>query len=210
MIVSGSGDMAEVFLESHLKTYSGLEGRDPGRWSLARGEASLTFQEKDRQSDRGLIVDLFAAIPVPDKAVPLTDILEFKEKRRAELVALRHHLDEIYQSIVNSADKPHAKAAALQAMDSALVDLLKVSQESGLKMKLSGLEAKIDVLDLKSGVMAAVGALGYGLPLTAAAIAGIAGALVPSFTIKNGFSIKREKRSATPFEYVSRYHRDLF
>jgi len=52
---------------------------------------------------KGLGLELIEAIPLPDKDVPLNEILEFKLKRNDEFVALRTELDSI-GSALNSAE----------------------------------------------------------------------------------------------------------
>lgn len=208
--LGGSGG-SELMLDAFVGTFRQLDERDPGRWSLARGEKSLTFPEQYLEEGKGgLSVKLLQAIPVPSKDVPLADLLEFRDKRRAELLALREHLDSIYQTIENSAEKSHASAAALDALDRTIGDLLKVSKESSWKFILSGLELKVDVLDFKLGSAVALGALQMGLPISTSILSGLGATVVPTISIKNGVSLKRSKPSSSPFEYVTYFHRDLF
>lgn len=208
--VSAGGEVASLMFESHMNTFRALDARDAGKWSVARGETSMGFRPDEVVADRGFVLELLQAIPVPNRDVPLDDILQFKLKRHAELIALRHHLENVYLQIGRSLDQDLAKALALEEIDKATSDLLKVGRESGMKLKLSGFDAKLDVLDLKAGSLAALGSFQMGLPLTAALLAGVVASVVPTVSLKSGLGLKKREKSATPFEYVSRFHRDLF
>lgn len=76
-------------------------------------------------------------------------------------------------------------------------------------MLLGGLDAKFE-FDIKAGIVAGAGGLSAGLPLTEATLIGLGVAAVPSFSLKKSVGLKRAKQPTTPFEYVSRYHRELF
>ena len=93
--VQGGGDMAQGYAGAHVHAYRTLDEREPGVWSLGKGENSVSFSDTDVEHGRGALIGLYKAIPVPDKEVPLQDILEFREKRHAELLALRHHIEAI-------------------------------------------------------------------------------------------------------------------
>jgi hypothetical protein len=74
-----------------VSVFDDLNAREPGRWSLAEPKLSqyldafLKSQQPARiEPDRGVLIQLFDCIPVPDQDVPLADILDFKRKRQDE------------------------------------------------------------------------------------------------------------------------------
>jgi len=74
--------MGEKAVELHLAAfYRKLDQSEPGVWSLGTGKNSISFPEREMEEGRGVLVRLYEAIPVPDKDVPLQDILEFRTKR---------------------------------------------------------------------------------------------------------------------------------
>lgn len=119
-VMVSSSAAPEILIETHRAAFHALDPKDPGKWSLARVADADLFGPGYLHHDRGLLVELFEAIPVPDQDVTFEDLLRFKEDRRAELLALRYHLSGIYQEILNSEDKPLAKQEALARLDSAL------------------------------------------------------------------------------------------
>jgi len=104
VVVAGSGVMAQGFVKAHIAAFLKLDKENPGCWALAQGERSLLLQDTHFSDGRGLMVELHRAIPVPDKDVPLADILEFRSKRKDELVRLRSAIDDFYSELLKSAD----------------------------------------------------------------------------------------------------------
>jgi hypothetical protein len=187
------------------------DSKEPGRWSLGKGDGSLSFSDDELKVGQGILLTLHKVIPIPNEDVPLAELLEFKSKRRDELLALRHHLERLYQQIIDSPDVHQSLATELSALDAALKDQLKASCEEKFKWRLSDLNAKVGYkVDWKTW---AAGAGAYatastGLPLAGAVLAGLAGAAAVTFNVSG--SIARKKPTATPFEYVSRFHTELF
>lgn len=209
-IVATVFNVPDLLFEGQIATFKALDARDPNKWSLARGEASLGFRPEEVMPDRGMLLELYQAIPVPNIDVPLDDILQFKAKRAAELLTLRHHLDKLYHEVARSPERDYAKSVALEDIDRAVSDILKVSRESGMKLKLAGLDVKLDIMDFKTGAFSGLAAHHIGLPLSQVALAAIGGAIIPTLSIKSGVALKKREKSTSPFEYVSRFHRDLF
>jgi hypothetical protein len=191
---------SERAYEDYLVTFSELEKSEPGRWSLARVEGTPSTASKEMVSARGAMISLLNAIPVPDRDVPLEDVLEFRRKRRPEMLALRHHLETVAEQIAAAPDRDLALSTELSKLGTALADHERVSKESRFKLRLSDLSAEINLLEIGAPVAAA---LLNGIPVTRSLLTGAAaGAL--RVTIGAGFA--RRKSAATPFEYVMKFH----
>lgn len=205
--ISGGGDAATAFLKAHLASFDFLDRKEPGRWSLARGENSISFPEEQMETRRGLLLQFYDALPIPDKEVPLESVLEFRARRRAELLSLRHHIDDIYLEVLASPDKDLAAISALTAFDKSLSDHIKVSQEAPFRMRLSGLDIKFDWKTIGVGIASHTGATAAGLPLASALLA--AGGLAAMSMLSVTAGIKGRERSNSPFEYVARFNKEL-
>jgi hypothetical protein len=192
-----------MFRHCHVTAFRALDEREPGVWSLATGERSISFLDDELDMDRGALVSIHHAIPVPDKDVPLEDILKFKTRRRDELLSLRHHLDGIYQRVLNAGDGPLALNSEISALERAIVDHMKAAKDSGLVFRWSGLDASINVWP---GAVTAGVLLSQGLSLPEALVAGGAAAL----SVSVGAGLKAGRIQPTPFRYISRYHDELF
>ena len=155
------------------------------------------------EDGRGILVHLHEAIPVPEKDVPLQDILDFKLKRRDELLALRYHLELIYQRIIAAADGELALQSEIGALDKAIVDYLKVAKGTSFRFINTSIEANLNILTALGAGGAAYAA---GLSLTTSLLAGAAAGIV----IQASASLKNHKSSKTPFRYISSFHKRVF
>lgn len=200
---SGRGDAAEIFRNLHISAYMALDEREPGKWSLATGERSISFGDEALDVGRGALVRLHDAIPVPDKDVPLADILEFRARRSDELIALRTHLEAIYQRVIDAGDGELAWASEVEALQRAIHDHIKTSKEAGFRLRLADLGAN---LNLTAAAATAVASYSQGLSL----IPSLVTAAVAGIGVEAGVALKRHKAGPTPFKYVTAYHDEVF
>lgn len=201
--ISGRGDFATAVRDAHVAAFRYLDKENPGRWSLATGERSVSFGDDALELGRGALVRLHGAIPVPDKDVPLQDILEFRIRRSDELLALRTHLETIYQRVISAGDGELVWNTEIEALQRAIQDHIKTSRESGFRLRLADLSASLNLISIGS---TAITAYSMGLPIVPALITGSAAAL----SINVGPALKRHKPSPTPFQYITSYQNEVF
>jgi hypothetical protein len=190
-----------------LGTLDARERAQPGQWSLARGERSLSFADERQVPEGGASFELHQVIPVPDRQVPFDDILSFKQKRSGELKALRHHIEEVVLAIAAAPDQDLAKATEISKLDTALADHIRASKELKFPLRLSSIEARFNTLTVGAGFTVAVTAMNAGLPLAAAALSGASATVLASLQATVGL---RGRDDPSPFEYVSKYHENLW
>lgn len=181
--------------------YHQHEKSDPGIWSVFADDSS---SGSVTEAGRGTLIRLTRAIPVPDRNVPLPEILAFKEKRRPELLDMRFHIEGLYQKIMQSADSALAIQTELGALTVAIDNQLKVSKESRLSFKLSDLNASINFVSAACG---AITAHSLGAPLVASLAAGLGAAV--SVTKGAALKAKTGQTTPSPYRYVSSYHNEL-
>lgn len=206
-----SGLVADFFRASYREALSRKERDEPGRWAVAGGPKQIVFSGPEFHAGRGVLFSLYRTIPVPDKDVPLADILEFKHARKDEILQLVLQMDNFYQSISNSADSEHAFVSALTEIDLRCSELIKVAKESKLPFRLSDLNLNTS---LNIGAIAAVGEFaakgallgaGFGLETLGA----IVGGALPFIGISRDFSFRgreHSKFSDVPFRVVGEIH----
>lgn len=200
-ITSASG--GDILRLPLIRAFQILSEKEPGAWSVATGERSISFLDSELSDGRGALVGLHRAIPVPDKAVPLEDVLNFRRKRRSELLALRHHLETIYGRVSNAGDEALALNSETEALERAVMDYIKSIKGSRLKWRLADLTASVS---LTKGTTVGMAAYAAGLPAISSILTGGMAAL----DIKTGAGLSRGRSSETPFRYVSSYHKELF
>lgn len=76
-----------------------------------------------------LRIDLANCLPVPSGDININDILEFKERRKNEFLALHEHLDELYEQTLLSPDQSLASKKAVSRLVATINELDKVTQE---------------------------------------------------------------------------------
>jgi hypothetical protein len=205
------GDVAQGLARTQIKAFLDLEQREPGQWSFAQGENSILIGDQVLLREKGALVDLYRAIPVPNKDVPLDDILDFKIKRHDELNVLRAEVDT-FLNIVNGADNREDELNRQVALlDAACADVLRIFKEWRFPFRLLNLKISYDfrpLVTMLGGVVAV-----KGLPITSALVASLAGAAIataPAIKITGDFGWQGLRHRLGPYRYVSHYHHELF
>lgn len=203
------GDAARGIAQGQVQAYQDLERAEPGVWSLAQGANSLLWKEGLADEGKGASVELHRAIPVPTQDVPLAEILEFRERRRDELLLLRYYLESFVSGIEQSVDKPLALKKRVLELDQACSNLLSVGKEWQFPIYLSNLKASFNLNPTK--LLSAYGGWEFGKSygLTAAtAVAVVAGA-ASTLDIKADFGIRSIRRPTSPYRYAFRIMEEL-
>jgi hypothetical protein len=141
-------------LHGHEHVFHQLCNIEPGVWSKAQMSNSL--MSKNEVERECIEIELYNSIPIPNVETPLNDILEFKLKRKDELIAFRIHLDDLYQKIISSADIPRAKITELERLEAAIKDVYKVLNESSIKVAIRSMKSVISGVDGIIGVAVGV------------------------------------------------------
>jgi len=126
-----------IFISAQQTAFDVNSKNEPGQWSLAQASNSIFFP--NAVNALAIEFSLKNMLPTPSAEVPLTDILEFKQKRQTELESLRVHLDDVYQLVINSADIPHAMNAQIRRLELSLADLNSTLNESKIKKTITSL-----------------------------------------------------------------------
>lgn len=140
----------ELVEDSFLMTFQRINKAEPGKWSAAVEGRSLCYPPLKKQivskhtgeELSGVLVTLDRALPVPAADVVLDDVLEFRRRRRAELLAFRASMDAMYRLVasVNTATSFERAASTVKA---ALTDLRRITSESSIKFVKGGFEARL-------------------------------------------------------------------
>lgn len=205
------GDAAQGIAKGQIQAYQDLERAEPGSWALAQSESSLLLKEGLVEEGKGALVELHRAIPIPKHDVPLAEILEFKERRRDELILLRHQLESFVSEIEGSADKSLALQKCIAELDQACSNLLAVGKEWQFPVYLSNIKAAFNLTPIKF-----LPSLGFGWKMgepyglvTASLAAGIAG-LISTLEIKGDYGLRSMNRPINPYRYAYQLHEELY
>lgn len=94
-------------------------------------ETPLDFQEKISV----LEMEMINCLPYPTEEIQIAEILEFKEKRKDELLNLRSKMDEIYQIAIIDIQNLRTRNITIDKFKKSILDINKLFDENKFKRK---------------------------------------------------------------------------
>lgn len=205
--VSISGEMSEsAFSAGFFAAFSALDGESPGRWSVARGAQESGLPPEAFGEMTGFRIRLENALPIPSREVCYEDVMNYKERRKNELLSLRYHLDDLSLKISQCESKEFTKNIELEKFIKSLDDYTRVISEENFSKRLASLEVNFNWSGLIVGAIAS-------LPLAAVSVSGFGaafwGACASSITVGSTLGLRGKRDRPSPFDYVLMAGRDL-
>ena len=111
------------------------------RWSST--EHGIFFPEENLAIAKSAQIRLLNLLPVPSESVPVREILEFRENRRALLAELWAGLDGLYLEVAESADPEKASDVVETRLESALNGLSKTLEEDEIEHWFSPIQVQL-------------------------------------------------------------------
>jgi len=204
---SFNGNVGYALLQMQVLALEARNANEPGTWSLAQQSALLASSPEGTVNTRSIEIELYSAIPVPSKDVPLHDVLEFKQRRNSELLQFRAAMDELYQETIGSADIPRAKLQAQDHLERAVRDLHDVFGESFVRRLLASFKVELNVPNIATHAIAgSVAASSFGFPIGVGAAAGAIAASVKfdMAHIRKGANIPERLRDYAYLHHIER------
>lgn len=201
-------DVHEIMLEH---SFNALDNRERGRWALARGPQSRGFSSNMLTPLAAFQLKLHEALPVPAAEVPYDDVHIFKARRKDELIALRHYLDDLALEVSRNGFDGFAETVAFEKFQVALADHVKVSREANFAKRILSLDVTFNWKELltnkslQTAVATGVAGASFGMPLVTAAW----GAVTAAVSLETAAGLKRGGKTGSPFEYIVRAGKDL-
>lgn len=155
-------------------------------WVIHQVGNSIICPDEFKQQRNIIRVDLASVLPVPSGNTPINEVLEFKERRSAELKELHEALDEFYEQILSAPDPDLASKKAVSRLQESILSLNQVSSEKfersrkfdfSVELNLSGKDISVGA---SSGAIIDFLATGYTIPL-----ATLVGAIASTINIKS-------------------------
>jgi hypothetical protein len=210
-IIDGPGGSGgDILVDRQVRAFEQLEQSEPGLWSLSEGESSILIHHRKFTADKGLKVELFRAVPVPERGVPLEEVLEFKRRRISEIRELILCIDSLYSQVVNSKDSATDFRRAVEEIDLRCADAIRVAREERFPFRLASLNfgyslnvgsiASIPLFSSAGGELLRP----YGLE----AVGQLVGATVPLLGISGDIG-RRTNGRPSPFRVAGQLHEEL-
>lgn len=202
----------DLFLNVQFTTLEAFEKKEKGVWSISGGRNSIVSDKAPRHT--GTMIQLLNAVPVPGEDVPLAEILEFKAKRRDELLKFREYFESLSDRITTASDSMDELERTLKEVDLACSDLVKTTREWQYPVKLANSHASVNFdITKASGAATAMYTLLEKTPLslsaTTTSIAAAGAALLSQFKLGGDLAFQRIKRPSSPYKYAYFVQRDL-
>jgi hypothetical protein len=164
-----------VAAATRIKLCKTLSEKTGNIWTLGQSgseELALSGIEKSKEL---LDIRLNSGLPVPSEDTPFEDILNFKEKHKAELERLRYALDVLRENVLSSNDERRALDLAMREISISLADMNKAMSSSGINVLTQAISLYTEnpSISFWSALGGVIGA-SQGIPYEVSAGAGIA------------------------------------
>lgn len=202
--VTGFWELEDLAQKSRYELYRALDQDSPGQWAMNRITATQAIPKEDLGDGRGLLIDISCCLPVPNADTPLEELLEFTIKRRPEKLSLRHHLEGVYQKILQAPDRPLAELGELANLRRESEAYIRCLSENKISGKLASVSAEME-FNVTGAIAVTAASWASGAPIGASVVSGV----VSSIAINLSRGLRKAPLTSTPFEYVSKYHSEL-
>lgn len=212
--ISIASEQAKLFASQHVEAFRDLERNEPGQWVMSEGDRSFIMKNDNFVEGRGQLITLARAIPLPDPHYPMHELLEFKHRRRDEVIGLTHELDRFFSQIANSRDADFELNRLLGVVDKQCADMIKAARESKRKFYVGDIGFSLSVDRIESAVnrtalWAALGSTATGMPLVGGALGGTLGAIASFASLSRSFGARKLETRDSPFRVVATMHEEL-
>lgn len=199
-----SGEMTELYVKSQIKALEINSQLEKGRWTLGQENIDLVLPKEDATAKKGIEIHLFNCLPVPPMEVSFEDILEFKEKRKDELLAFRVLMDNFYQELLKTGDSERAMVSYIEKLKLQIDAIDRTMRESFLKTLKGNLKVRFDFGKIiEKTFFGAAGANALNIPVSAGAVLGLASSFIQ---ISSEISLKPKKISNELKDYAYLYY----
>ena len=119
---------------------------------MGQNSSKLYLPEDKSIKANAVQLELYNCIPVPKEDTPFDDILDFKERRRDELIEFRRVMDDMYDEILSSEYQDLKENRCIEELQNKIIDINRVMDESPIKRVLSSMNVEINISDLAQAV----------------------------------------------------------
>ncbi|HBX5695081.1 TPA: hypothetical protein MH547_04040 [Klebsiella pneumoniae] len=200
--INGSGDFATLLYDANMKFMIDSLARKDINFIASEADKVLIKNSNEVAPDNGELFTLINAIPEPDESVNIHDILEFRLKRKGELENLMNKINELNTRVLNSQNRDLELKVAINEIDKACADVIRLYGESRIKFNLSEVKFNFNIPEIVTNAGAAYfGAKSIGLPETGAILASATYGFSTFVNFSSAMSLRRIDKS-NPFNYV--------
>lgn len=204
--VNAFGTMGgHFFRDAFGEVFRRLDDREPGLWSVARGIDRSSLPDDLLGGLHGFKMKLINALPMPSREVPFDEVISYRERRKSELLALRHHIEELALEAGVRNFEGLAETVKFERFVKSLEEYEAAMRETNFSKVLGSIEIKFNWME--AAKLSTLGGVLFGesLSLKLAAMIGLAS--VVSIESAKGLRLKSER--PRPFEYIFSAQNDI-
>lgn len=185
--------------------YQELDKRERGLWSIWQSPEQSVIPKEELTPDMAFRLEFQRSLLVPSENVPFDDVVMFRDRHQDELMALRHHLEEICIKLSNEGDS-RSITIEVERFDASLAEYLKKARQSNISKVITTIGAEFEwsaairQAILGGGSGGIIAALGQ-FSLVAASTA-IGTGILAGLSIKSTAGLA--KSDTSPFRYIAR------
>ncbi len=114
-------------------------------WSFIENSETVLVPNESTYKPKtpGLLLEFHQALPQPNENTPFEEILEFKNKNKSELLALRTEIDSMCKLVSESEDFNFAKSQQLTRLRKAIDDISSVARENAFTRFIDKIDVEI-------------------------------------------------------------------
>jgi hypothetical protein len=117
-------------IDSYKDCYDKLISKNKSdTWMLDRSIKNV-LNTQSQLSETGELLTFIHSLPLPDEKFPIGDLLEFRNKREDERLALLNAIEMLRVDAIGSENVELATRKGLLTIEKALIDILKTLKES--------------------------------------------------------------------------------
>lgn len=204
-----SGMAGLAVYDCHLKALNERNAKEPGAWALLQGPNALNFESHELEEGAGASIELVRAIPIPTVETPLEEILEFKVRRSAELLAFRHHIEALSKSVHESADQSAELNKHISDIQKVCSDLTAVGKEFQFPMHVADFKASLKLHPSLVGTVMGAWSSGSAYGLEIATIAAAAAGIKSMVKLQGKPALRSLKAPSSPYKYAYHINREF-
>ena len=142
------------------------------------------------------LIRLENALPIPDRSVSYDEVLNYRRRRNDEILALRHHIEDIAIAVGNSGFGGLEEQVAYEKFVQSIENYARVAKEENFLKRLTSLEIKFNWDKLVQNIP------------TSAALSAVFGKLAvlhaigASISIESTLGMRKTSATPRPFDYL--------
>ena len=197
---------ASIFETTLLAAFESLDGREAGKWSVSRAASGLALPATAFRGKDGFRIKLENLLLIPDRQVPYEDVLKFREDHHPELLALRHHLDEMALEVARDGFGGLAETVALEKFMKSLDDYHAAMRPKNFLKRITSLEVSFSV---NEAIKAGFGTIALAANSPSATLAEYLATFGGVIAVDKALSLKRNCPVPFAYEYLFRAGKEL-